>query len=56
MAWDSFDSAKRLIDLGEHATLAVMPSIKSWLGKTDAAGVQEKSGPVAVRTVLEPPR
>jgi NTE family protein len=57
MAWDSFDSAKRLIDLGEQATLAAMPSIKSWLGPEDAApGVQEKAGPMAARAVLEPPR
>jgi predicted acylesterase/phospholipase RssA len=57
MSWDSFDSAKRLIDLGEQATLAVMPTIKSWLGPKDAAaGVPEKPGPLAVRTVLEQPK
>lgn len=32
MAWDSFDSAKKLIDLGEQAAMAVMPAIKRWLG------------------------
>ena len=31
MSWDSFASATRLIELGEQAALAVMPTIKNWL-------------------------
>ncbi len=32
MAWDSFASAKRLIELGEEAAMAAMPTIRKWLG------------------------
>jgi NTE family protein len=32
MSWDSFDSAKKLIELGEQAAMASMPTIKRWLG------------------------
>jgi NTE family protein len=31
MAWDSFASAKRLIQLGEEAARAAMPAIQKWL-------------------------
>jgi len=31
MSWDSFDSAKKLIELGEQAAMAAMPTIKRWL-------------------------
>jgi NTE family protein len=31
MSWDSFASAKRLIELGEQAAMAAMPTIKKWL-------------------------
>jgi NTE family protein len=37
LAWDSFASAKKLIQLGEDAALAVMPAIKRWLGSADTA-------------------
>jgi NTE family protein len=32
MSWDSFASANRLIELGEQAAQAAMPTIKKWLG------------------------
>jgi predicted acylesterase/phospholipase RssA len=31
MSWDSFASAKKLIQLGEQAARAAMPSIQKWL-------------------------
>jgi NTE family protein len=31
MAWDSFENAGRMIDLGEKAALAALPAIKQWL-------------------------
>lgn len=31
LAWDSFDSAERLIETGEKAALAVLPRIRAWL-------------------------
>ncbi|HYL72670.1 MAG TPA: patatin-like phospholipase family protein [Bryobacteraceae bacterium] len=49
MAWDSFESAKKLIELGEQAAMAAMPGIKRWL-ESGADEVQEKteSLPLAV--------
>lgn len=38
MAWDGFDSAERLIEQGEKATLAALPRILSWLERPAAAG------------------
>jgi len=32
MAWDSFANAKKMIELGEQAAMAVMPTIRNWLG------------------------
>jgi NTE family protein len=32
MSWDSFDNAKKMIELGEQATMAAMPTIQRWLG------------------------
>ena len=49
MAWDSFDSAKKLIDLGEQAAMAVMPTIKRWLGlPVGEARADAESLPLAV--------
>ncbi len=31
MAWDSFENAARMIELGEKAALAALPAIKQWL-------------------------
>ena len=36
LAWDSFASAKTLIERGENAALAAMPTIKKWLVPTAA--------------------
>jgi NTE family protein len=33
MAWDSFTSANRLIELGEQSAMAAMPEIKRWLAQ-----------------------
>lgn len=53
MSWDSFSNAKKMIELGEQATMAVMPTIHRWLGITpgsEQAAEQAKSEslPVAV--------
>jgi len=37
MSWDSFASAKRLIELGERSAMAVMPDIKRWLTAPEPA-------------------
>jgi hypothetical protein len=31
MAWDSFENAGRMIELGEKAALAALPTITQWL-------------------------
>ena len=58
MAWDSFASAKRLIDLGEQAAMAAMPTIQRWLAVKEPAAVRDPkhSGlPAAVPSVAVPP-
>jgi NTE family protein len=37
LAWDSFDNAARMIDLGEQAAEAAMPAVKSWLKPLEIA-------------------
>jgi len=37
MSWDSFASAKKMIELGEQAAMAVMPAIRRWLGQPESA-------------------
>jgi NTE family protein len=39
MAWDSFASATKLIELGEQAAMAQMPTIKKWLAQPAASPV-----------------
>jgi hypothetical protein len=31
MKWDSFTSANKLIELGEQAAMAALPTIRKWL-------------------------
>jgi len=38
LAWDSFTSAKILIERGEQAAIAAMPAIRQWLEPTAAPG------------------
>jgi NTE family protein len=42
MAWDSFENAGRMIELGEKAALAALPAIQQWL-KPRPVGVQSPS-------------
>jgi NTE family protein len=42
MAWDSFASATKLIELGEQAAMAQMPTIKKWLAQPVAPPVGER--------------
>jgi NTE family protein len=49
LAWDSFSSARILIDRGEQAALSAMPAIKKWLGTRETpkalpAGVLRPAG------------
>lgn len=37
IAWDSFESAEKLIESGERAARAALPQIRSWLTPTEAA-------------------
>jgi NTE family protein len=46
MTWDSFSDAKKLIELGEQAATAVIPSILKWLPKTDSVKADGKTFPV----------
>jgi hypothetical protein len=39
MSWDSFASATRLIELGEQAAMAAMPTIWKWLAQPSAPPV-----------------
>lgn len=54
MSWDSFHSATRMIELGEQAAMAVMPTIRKWLagspGVPDA--VMELAKPVSQAKTL----
>ena len=45
MAWDSFDNARKMIELGEKAALAALPAIKRWLKPFETA---EKSRSLAL--------
>jgi NTE family protein len=42
MTWDSFASAKKLIELGEQAATAALPAIRRWLPPADGA-IQAKT-------------
>ena len=55
MAWDSFDSAKRLIDLGEEAAMAVMPTILKWLPAATSAESEKKTAPGRLSSAEVPP-
>jgi NTE family protein len=47
MTWDSFSDAKKLIELGEQAAMAVIPTIQKWLGAPAAqADAKTESVPV----------
>lgn len=49
MTWDSFVSAKKLVELGERAALAALPAIRKWLPAADPAiESKTKSLPVTV--------
>jgi NTE family protein len=51
MSWDSFVSAKRLIELGEQAALAAMPAIKKWLAASPTISEPEtRVRPLTVRS------
>ena len=45
MAWDEFDNARKMIELGEKAALAALPAIKRWLKPFETA---ENSGSLAL--------
>jgi predicted acylesterase/phospholipase RssA len=60
MAWDSFASAKNLIEAGEKAAMEAMPAIKRWLA-TPPPGVAlvadrspKRAMPVAVPSAEAP--
>ena len=40
MAWDSFASAKKLIQLGEQAAISALPTIQKWLAAEPRAAAQ----------------
>jgi NTE family protein len=42
VGWDSFISAQKLIEMGEHAALAALPTIQGWLHQREA-GVSVRS-------------
>ncbi len=44
MAWDAFPSAKTLIQQGEQAAMAALPTIHKWLGKTPAPSIEQQKG------------
>jgi NTE family protein len=46
ITWDSFPDAKKLIELGEQAATAVIPSILKWLPKTESVKADGKTFPV----------
>jgi len=46
MAWDSFPSARKLIELGEQAALAAIPSILKWLRSDSVPELKSKSLPI----------
>ena len=50
MSWDSFDSAKKLIEAGEKAALAALPRIRSWLGRDSEAVDLAARKPLTVGT------
>jgi NTE family protein len=55
MAWDSFDSAKRLIELGEEAAMAAMPMIRKWLPPAAPAESEAQAAPGRLSGVEVPP-
>ena len=53
MAWDSFASASRLIQLGEESAMAAMPEIKRWLAQptpSTAPELKTRSLPSAIQS------
>lgn len=48
MSWDSFASAKRLIECGEKAAMAAMPAILKWLNAQEAEHKQRLKSTPAV--------
>jgi len=56
MAWDSFASAKRLIELGEEAGYAAVPAIQKWLAAAPQSSEEPaRSLPVRVQAAPEIP-
>jgi NTE family protein len=56
MSWDSFASAKRLIELGEQSAMAAMPDIKRWLAQPLASGAakpEPRAGKLESRAVAD---
>ena len=52
VSWDSFESASKVIELGEKAALAALPAIKQWLKPWDTAG-HPQTAPVALPLPVE---